>query len=188
MSQVRRIDASDYKYDDMRRYITKKDCLSEHELLKSYCESHPRAVCLGGYFYFGCRPEGKKREDFVKYNSNTGIHARTNGTTLKHDEAYCGRKIPKRPWKGKERLENRIWAVSGLGIPDLIDGNMIIEAKGGIPSLQKIKTAFGQLIFYKEYEPNYEVGFLFPKIWLEAENLRNSFDIFRKYNIKLLPI
>ena len=172
----------------MRRYITRKDCPPENELLKSYCEGYSKAVCLGGYSYFGCRPEGKKREDFVKYDKRTGITTRVDGKILKDDETYCGRKIPIRVWKGKTYLENQIWNQSGLGHPDLIDGNIIIEAKGGIPSLQKVKTAFGQLVFYREHESNFKVGFLFPKIWLEAENLQHSFDILRKYNIALLPI
>lgn len=188
MSQIRRIGASKYRYDDPRRYITLKDCLSEPEVLKAYCENHLKAVCLGGYGYFGCCPEGKNREKFVKYDLEKKHYIRTDGRIIEHDEAYCGRKIPSRVWKGKTYLENRIWAISRLGIPDLIDGNTIIEAKGGIPSLQKVKTAFGQLIFYREYEPSFNVAFLFPKIWLEAENLQNAFEILKKYQISLLSV
>lgn len=188
MSRIRRIDASKFSYDDPKRYITAKDCLSESEILKSYCHNHPNAVCLGGYGYFGCCPEGENREDFIKYDFVKKCYVRTDGKFVNVDEAYCGRKIPNRVWKGKRYLENRIWAISRLGTPDLIDGNTIIEAKGGIPSLQKVKTAFGQLVFYKEHEPNFNVAFLFPKIWLEAENLQNAFEILNKYHIALIPV
>jgi hypothetical protein len=188
MSQVRRIDCNKYPYDDPRRYVTAKDCLTEPEVLRVYCENHPEAVCLGGYFYFGCRPEEKKREDFVRYDKRTGITARVNGKILKHDETYCGRKIPRRVCKGKTYLENQIWNRSGLGHPDLIDGNIIIEAKGGIPSLQKVKTAFGQLVFYKEHESSFDVAFLFPKVWLEAENLQTAFSILKTHQIALIPV
>jgi len=68
---------------------------------------------VGGYGFFGCLPEGKRREDLIKY--------------------------------------------------DLVDGNVIIEAEGESPSLEKIKTPFGQLIFYKEHEPSFNVAFLFPR-------------------------
>ena len=188
MSQIRRIDASKYRYDDPRRYITLKDCLSEPEVLKAYCETHPNAVCLGGYGYLGCCPEGKKREDFLKYDLDKKQYIRADGRIVSTDETYCGRKIPYRVWKGKKYLENRIWAIARLGIPDLIDGNMVIEAKGGLPSSQKIRTALGQLLFYREHEPSFNFGFLFPKIWLEAENLQNDFNVFSKYGIYLLPI
>jgi len=188
MSQIRRIDASKYRYDDSRRYVTVKDCLSEPEVLKAYCETHPKAVCLGGYGYFGCCPEGNQREDFIRYDFEKKKYIRADGRVVSTDETYCGRKIPSRIWKGKRLLENQIWNRSGLGHPDLIDGNMVIEAKGGLPSLQKIKTAFGQLVFYKEHEPNISVAFLFPKVWLEAENLQTAFNILRKYGIILLRI
>lgn len=49
MSQVRKKDAFEYSYDDSRRYITAKDCLTEPEVLKAYCESHPETVCVGGH-------------------------------------------------------------------------------------------------------------------------------------------
>jgi hypothetical protein len=188
MSQIRRIDANKYRYDDPRRYITLKDCLSEPEVLKAYCENHPNAVCLGGYGYFGCLPEGKKREEFIKYDLGKKQYIRVDGKVIESDQTYCGRKIPSRVWKDKCLLENQIWNRSGLGHPDLIDGNLIIEAKGGLPSLQKIKTAFGQLVFYKEHEPSFEVAFLFPKVWLQAENLQNAFNILKKYEIALISI
>jgi len=185
---IRRIDAGRYRYDDPRRYITARDCLSEPEVLKSYCENHPKAVCLGGYGYFGCCPEGKKREDFIKYNFEKKCYVRADGITVGLNETYCGRKIPSRIWKGKSYLETRIWAINKTGIPDLIDDNIVIEAKGGLPSIQKIHTALGQLLFYKEHESSFKLGFLFPKIWLEAENLRDNLDVFKKYGILLLLI
>jgi hypothetical protein len=188
MSKIRRINVSQYEYDDVRRYITAKDCLSEPEVLKAYCENHPKAICLGGYGYFGCLPEGKKKEDFIKYDFEKRHYITVDGRIIETDETYCGRKIPCRVWKGKKYLENRIWAIARLGIPDLLDGDMVIEAKGGLPSSQKIRTALGQLLFYGEHEPSFDLGFLFLKIWLEAENLQNDFSIFRKYKIYLLPI
>lgn len=188
MPQIRRINANKYRYDDPRRYITLKDCLSEPEVLKTYCENHPKAVCLGGYGYFGCCPEGKKRNDFIRYDFEKKRYIRTDGKIIEVDETYCGRKIPHRIWKGKDYIENRIWAIAGLGIPDLKDGKTIIEAKGGLPSSQKVRTALGQLLFYREHEPNHKLGFLFPKVWLEAETLQNDFNIFKKYEIALIPV
>jgi hypothetical protein len=188
LSQVRKINASKYHYDDSRRYITAKDCLTEPEVLKAYCESHPEAVCVGGYGFFGCMLEGKHREDFIKYDIEKKQYVRSDGRTIQTNETYCGRKIPQRVKKGKTYLENQFWNRSGLGHPDLVDGNVIIEAKGGLPSLQKIKTAFGQLIFYREHEPSLDVAFLFPKVWLEAENLQSAFEILRKYQIDLVPV
>ena len=88
-------------------------------------------------------------------------------------------KIPYRLWAGKI-LENRIWAIAGFGIPDLIDGNVAIEAKGGLPPSQKIRTALGQLLFYRKQYLNFILGFLFPKAWLEAENLQNDFNTSRR--------
>jgi len=188
VSNVRRINASKYRYDDPRRYIWAKDCLSEPEVLKAYCENHPKAICLGGYGYFGCIPEGKKREELIKYDFENKHYIRVDGKILETNETYCGRKIPYRMWKGKKLLENRIWAIAGLGIPDLMDGNLVIEAKAGLPSSQKVRTALGQLLFYREHEQSFNLGFLFPKIWLEAENLQNDFNIFKKYSIALIPI
>jgi len=188
LSTIRRIDASKYRYNDPRRYITINDCLSEPEVLKAYCENHPQAICLGGYGFFGCLIEGKKREEFIKYDFEKRLYVRADGRLVESNSTYCGRKIPKRIWQGKTLLENQIWNISGLGHPDLIDGNTVIEAKGGMPSIQKIKTAFGQLIFYKEHEPDINVAFLFPKVWLEAENLQTAFNILRKYGITFLPI
>jgi hypothetical protein len=185
---IRRVNARRYGYDDPRRYIKAKDCLSESEVLKSYCESHPKAVCLGGYGYFACRPEGKKREEFIRYDLEKKCYIRADGKTIKSDETYCGRRLPKRVWKGKEYLENRIWAIARLGVPDLIDGDMAIEAKGGLPSVQKAHAALGQLLFYKEHDPNLQLGFLFPKVWLEAENLQKCMNVFKKYGVILLLI
>lgn len=157
-------------------------------MLKAYCEHHPTAVCLGGYGYFGCCPEGKKSKEFIKYDLQKHCFIRTDGRVIESGQTYCGRKIPSRVWKGKKYLENQIWNRSGLGHPDLIDGNMIIEAKGGLPSSQKAHTALGQLLFYKEHELDLQLGFLFPKIWLEAENLQKDFNVFRKYGITILPV
>jgi len=66
--------------------------------------------------------------------------------------------------------------------------DMVIEAKGGLPSSQKVRTALGQLLFYKEHEPSLKLGFLFPKVWLEAENIHNDCDVLKKYGIIFLPI
>jgi hypothetical protein len=162
--------------------------LTEPEVLKAYCEKHPEAVCVGGYGYFGCLPEGKHREELINYDFEKKRYVRADGKTVETDETYCGRRIPSRVWKGKCLLENQIWNRSGFGHPDLVDGNIIIEAKGGLPSLQKIKTAFGQLIFYREHEPDSGIAFLFPRIWLEAENLQNAFEILKKYQIALVPV
>jgi hypothetical protein len=43
------MNAGKYRYDDPRRYITAKDCPSEPDVLKSYCEKQPKAVCVGEY-------------------------------------------------------------------------------------------------------------------------------------------
>jgi hypothetical protein len=192
VSTIRRIDANKYRYDDPRRYITAKDCFSESEVLKAYCEKNAKAVCLGGYGFLGCCPEDKKREDFIKYDSELKRHVRADGKIVDNEtycsETYCGRKIPNRLWKGREYSENQVWNRAGLGHPDLVDGDMIIEAKGGLPSVQKIHTALGQLLFYKELERTLRLGFLFPRIWLEAENLQNAFHVLEKYNINLLPV
>lgn len=93
-----------------------------------------------------------------------------------------------RSWKGKEYYENQNLNQSGLGHPDLVDGNIIIEAKGGSPSANKVRTALGQLLSYREQEPHFKVDFLFPKIWLEAENLQKEFEVMKKHDIALLPI
>jgi len=185
---IRRVDANKHKYDDQRRYITTKDCLPEPEVIKSYCENHPTAICVGGYGYFGCKPVGRKREDFIKYDLQSRRYVRSDGRIVKPDETYCGRKMVIRSWKGKEYYENQIWNQSGLGHPDLVDGNIIIEAKGGLPSANKVRTALGQLLSYREREPHFKVGFLFPKIWLEAENLQKEFEVLRRHGIILLPI
>ena len=48
MRKVRRIDASKYDYEDERRYISLKDCPTEPEVVKAYCDTHPSAVCWVG--------------------------------------------------------------------------------------------------------------------------------------------
>jgi hypothetical protein len=186
MATVRRVDANKYKYDDPKRYISSKDCLQEPQVIKLYCESHRNAVCVGGYGYFGCRLADQKREDYIKYDLQTKQYVRTDGKIVKVDETYCGRKIPSRSWKGKQYYENQIWNRCGLGHPDLVDGNMIIEAKGGLPSANKVRTALGQLLSYRELEPSFKAGFLFPKMWLEAESLQSEFKVFEKHGILLL--
>lgn len=65
---------------------------------------------------------------------------------------------------------------------------MIIEAKGGLPSVQKMHTALGQLLFHRELERTLKLGFLFPRVCLEPENLQNGFHILEKYSIKLLLV
>ena len=104
------------------------------------------------------------------------------------DETYCGRKIPSRVWKGKEYLESRIWAMAGLGQPDMIDGDLILEAKGGLPSLSKAHTALGQLMMYREHEPSFRYGFLFPAIWLQAGNVQRAFSLFRQERFEMIPL
>jgi hypothetical protein len=195
LSTIRRLGAGKYRFvgfDDPRRYITAKDCPSEPEVVKAYCDGNPNAVCVGGYGFLGCCPEGKKRENFVKYNRRLKRHVRSDGkvvdNTTYSSETYCGRKIPHRFWKGREYSENQVWNRGGLGHPNLIDGDMIIEAKGGLPSVQKMHTALGQLLFYKELEQSVRLGFLFPKVWLEAENVEHAFPILEKYAINLLRI
>jgi hypothetical protein len=192
VSTIRRISANKYRYDDPRRYITAKDCFTEPEVLKTYCEKNANAVCLGGYEFLGCRPQGRKREDFIKYDRALKRHVRSDGKVVNNEtycsETYCGRKIPHRFWKSRKYSENQIWNQAGLGHPDLLDGDTIIEAKGGLPSVQKMHTALGQLLFYKELERTLKLGFLFPHIWLEAENLQNAFPILEKYGVKLLPV
>jgi hypothetical protein len=65
---------------------------------------------------------------------------------------------------------------------------MIIEARGGLPSITKIHTALGQLLFYRQLGRRMRLGFLFPKVWLEAENLQHAFHVFEKYGINLLQV
>ena len=187
-ARIRRVDASKYRWDDPHRYIDLKDCPSEPELIKAYCDSHPRSACLGGYGYMGCRPLGRKREEFVKYDFERKCFVRADGTMMAVDETYCGRKIPSRVWKGKEYSESRIWAMAGLGQPDMIDGDLIIEAKGGLPSLSKAHTALGQLMMYREHEPSFRYGFLFPAIWLQAENVQRAFSLFSEERFEMIPL
>jgi hypothetical protein len=90
--------------------------------------------------------------------------------------------------KGKAYLENQIWNKAGLGHPDMIDGDLVIEAKGGLPSLSKAHTALGQLMMYREHEPTFRYGFLFPAIWLRAENVQHAFPLFTKQGFELIPL
>jgi hypothetical protein len=189
LSTIRRVNGDKYRYDDPRRYITAKDCLSEPEVLEVYCEKNPKTVCVGGYGFYGCCPEDKKREDFIKYDLQSHArYVRSDGKIIRSNETYCGRNIPARIWKGRKYWENQIWSKARLGRPDLVDGGIFIEAKGGLPSISKIHNALGQLLFYKENDPNFRLGFLFPKIWMEAENMRSAFDVLKKYKIELLPV
>ncbi len=102
------------------------------------------------------------------------------------DETYCGRKIPSRTWKGRQYVESRIWSMARLGQPDMIDGDLIVEAKGGLPSLSKAHTALGQLMMYREHEPHFRYGFLFPVIWLQAANIQQAFQLFTKQAFELI--
>jgi len=186
-ARVRRIEAHRFPLDDARRYIAAKACPSEPEIVKAYCDSHPRSACLGGYGYMGCRPEGRKRDEFITYDFERKCYVRSDGSLVAPDETYCGRKIPSRLWRGREYLESRIWAMARLGQPDMIDGDLILEAKGGLPSLSKVHTALGQLMMYREHEPGFRYGFLFPAIWQEAENIRHAFRLFTKNGLELIP-
>jgi hypothetical protein len=103
------------------------------------------------------------------------------------NETYCGRAIPTRLWRGKEYVESRIWSMAGLGQPDMIEGDLIIEAKGGLPSLSKAHTALGQLMMYREHQPSFRYGFLFPEIWLQAANVQHAFPLFTKQSFELIP-
>jgi hypothetical protein len=136
----------------------------------------------------GCRPEGRKKEDFLKYDPGRECYVRSDGSTVQSDETYCGRKIPRRTWNGKEYLENQIWSLARLGHPDMIDGDLILEAKGGLPSLAKAHTALGQLMMYREHEPGLRYGFLFPAIWLQAENVQLAFPLFKKQGFEQIPL
>jgi hypothetical protein len=185
--KVRRIDASKYHWSDPQRYIDAKDCPTEPELIKAYCERHKRAACLGGYGYMGCRPQGRRVKEFIRYDLKKECFVRTDGTLVKIDETYCGRKIPSRVWHGKKLLENQIWNRAGLGHPDMIDGDLIIEAKGGVPSLSKARAALAQLMTYQKHEAHFRYGFLFPEIWLHAEDLQNILPLFRTRGLLLIP-
>jgi hypothetical protein len=90
-------------------------------------------------------------------------------------------------WKGRNIMRTKSGIKADLH-PDLVGGNVIIEAKGGLPSANKVRTALGQLLSYREHEPYFKVGFLFPKIWLEAEDLQKEFEVLRKHDIILLPL
>jgi hypothetical protein len=96
VTTIRRIDAGKYHYDDPRKYLTAMDCPSQPDVLRAYHEKHPKAVCVGGYGYFGCCPGGKKREDFVRYDFDSHRYVRSDGKTIQFDETYCGRKMPHR--------------------------------------------------------------------------------------------
>jgi hypothetical protein len=136
----------------------------------------------------GCRPEGRKKEEFIKYDFEKKCYVRQDGTLVAEDETYCGRKIPRRTWNGRELTENRIWTLAHLGQPDLIDGDLVIEAKGGLPSLSKLHTALGQLMMYQQHEPTFRYGLLFPAIWQQAENLQTALGVFTKQGFVLVPL
>ena len=69
----------------------------------------------------------------------------------------------------------------------MIDGYLTIEATGGLPSLAKTHTALGQLMMYREQEPSFRYGFLFPKILLDTENMQNALAVFSKQQFELIP-
>ncbi|MCX6685070.1 MAG: hypothetical protein NTV10_00215 [Methanoregula sp.] len=170
------------------KYISTKDCLSEPELIKAYCALHSQAACIGGYAHMGCRPEKSRLEQFIKYDCTKGCYVKADGTTVPSDETYCGRKIPSRTWNGKMYKENQIWNLARLGMPDLKDHDMIIEAKGGLPTLSKVHTALGQLLMYRAHDPNLKLGFLFPKIWLQAECIQIALSVVQGNGITLIPL
>jgi hypothetical protein len=170
------------------KYISREDCPSEPELIKVYCETHPKAVCIGGYAHMGCRPEKSRLEQFIKYDLSGGCYVRSDGITVPSDETYCRRKVPSRIWNGKMHHENQIWNRARLGMPDLRDEDIIIEAKGGLPTLSKVHTALGQLLLYHAHDPNLKLGFLFPEIWLRAESIEKALSVVQGNGITLIPL
>ena len=137
----------------------------------------------------GCKPAGSKTEDFIHYNLGTGTYTRVDRIVVNTNETYCKRKIPTRVSRwGKASLENQIWNQDKLGRPDLIDGKLIIEAKGGSPTISKFHSVLGQLLFYKETGSNFELGFIYPKAWHDRKSIDACFDVLRKYGIQLIPI
>ena len=170
-------------------YLHKNKIPQEWEIIKRYCDLHPKAVCIGGYGFMGCLPKSSKREDFIDYDFEKGKYIRSDGIEVETDETYCKRKIPKRVSRwGKKLYENQIWNRDRLGRPDLIDGKLIIEAKGGLPTISKLHSVLGQLLFYKETGGGFELGFIYPKAWHDREDVERCFDILKKYGIKLIPI
>jgi hypothetical protein len=167
-------------------YLSSKDCLTEPEIIKKYCETHPQAICIGGYAHMGCRPEKSKREEFITYDLTKGCYLKSDGTVILTHQTYCGRKIPSRIWQGKEYQENQIWNQAGLGMPDLRDGDIIIEAKGGISTLSKVHTALGQLLLYKAHDPHLKLGF--PEIWLQAQSIQRALNVLTENGVTLIPI
>lgn len=170
------------------KYISASDCPSEAELIKTYCEDHPRAFCVGGYGHMGCRPDKSKLDQYIRYDLEKHCYVRTDGKIVSTEETYCGRVVPDRMWNGKLYHENQIWNRSRLGMPDLKDGDLIIEAKGGLPSIGKVHTALGQLILYQAQDPSLKPGFLFPEIWLMADSVQRALTVMQEKGIVLIPI
>jgi hypothetical protein len=169
-------------------YITLEDCPSEPDIIKAYCDSHSQAFCIGGYTHMGCRPEKSKREQFIKYDLESGQYKRSDGTVIPTTGTYCGRPLLTRIINGRSFSENQIWNRAGLGMPDLRDGNTLIEAKGGLPTISKVHTALGQLLMYRAHDPDLKMGFLFPKIWMEAESIQRALQVVTEHGIILIPI
>ena len=96
MSKVRRIDAKRYAYDNPDRYMASKDCMTEPEVLKSYYDGNPNAICLGGYGYFGCCPSGRRKTGFIRYDLDRKQYVRPDGKITSVSQTYCGRRIPRR--------------------------------------------------------------------------------------------
>jgi hypothetical protein len=170
------------------KYVIADDCPSESEIIKAYCELHPTAVCIGGYAHMGCRREKSRLDQFIKYDLAGGCYVRSDGITVSSDETYCKRKVPSRIWNGKMHHENQIWNRARLGMPDLMNEDLIIEAKGGLPTLSKVHTALGQLLLYHANDPNLKLGFLFPEIWLQAESIQKALAVVRGNGIILIPL
>lgn len=42
-------------------------------------------------------------------------------------------------------------------------------------------------MMYREQEPSFRYGFLFPKIWLDTENMQNALAVFSKQQFELIP-
>jgi hypothetical protein len=172
-----------------RGYLHKDKTPQEWEIIIKFCGLHPEAVCVGGCCFMGCRPKGSKNKDFIHYNIENGKYIRSNGVEVEIDETYCKRKIPKRVSRWEKALyENQIWSRDRIGRPDLIDGKLIIEAKSGLPTIQKFHSVLGQLLFYQETDSRFELGFIYPKAWHDREDIEVCFDVLKRYGIKLIPI
>jgi hypothetical protein len=137
----------------------------------------------------GCRPKDSKREDFIHYDLDRKTYIRSDGIEVKPDETYCKRKIPSRVSRwGKTLLENQIWNIDKIGRPDLIDRKLILEAKGGLPTIDKFHSVLGQLLFYKETSNDFEPGFIYPKAWYNRHHVDLCFEVLKKYHIQLIPL